>query len=204
MVLFRDAQDLRLIARQRESMPYLFQSGNYHPGMFTLETSRAGAGPMAALANLLLFGKDGLRTLLGHVTEMAEVLREQLEGRPDFTVVNEENVGPVTLFRVYPEGVDTFAVKEQERTDATFRDSLLAYNDYNRRVYQKVHAEALEGRGVVISMTECYRTTEHGDPVAALKSYVLSPFCDEEEMRSVIDCVLAARAEVDREDAAGE
>ena len=34
---------------------------------------------MAALANLLLLGKQGLRTLLGHVVEMAEVLREGLE-----------------------------------------------------------------------------------------------------------------------------
>jgi glutamate/tyrosine decarboxylase-like PLP-dependent enzyme len=63
--LLRDAADFQMIARAPESMPYLFQSGDYHPGHFTLETTRSGCGPMAALANLLLFGKNGLRSLLG-------------------------------------------------------------------------------------------------------------------------------------------
>ena len=82
LVIFRDRQDLRYILRPRESLPYLFQSGAHHPGLFTLETSRSATGPMAALANLLLLGKEGLRTLLGHVVEMAEVLREALVGAP--------------------------------------------------------------------------------------------------------------------------
>lgn len=199
LVLFRDRDELRYIYRPRDSLPYLFQSGMHHPGLFTLETSRSGAGPMAALANLLLLGKEGLRTLLGHVVEMAEVLREGLESHPDLTVLNGDNVGPVTLFRVYPPGTDTFTVKDRERSDPTFQDQLLKFNDYNRRVFERVHAEALAGRGVVISMTNCYRTSDHGTPIAALKSYVLSPFTDDDHMTSIIDRVLEARDEVQRE-----
>ncbi len=82
LVLAADRDDFERIARDRETMPYLYQSGEYHPGMYTLETTRSGLGPMAALANLLLFGKEGLRTLLGHAVEMAEVLREQIESPP--------------------------------------------------------------------------------------------------------------------------
>ena len=104
-------------------MPYLYTSGEHHPGMYTLETSRSGIGPMAALANLLLFGKEGYRTLLGHAVEMAEVLREMIESHPNLTVLNGDNVGPVTLFRAYPDGVDTFHVKdagtERPRTTAS-------------------------------------------------------------------------------------
>ena len=77
----------------------------------------AAPGPMAALANLLLFGKEGYRTLLGHAVEMAEVLREQIESHPHLTVLNGDNVGPVTLFRAYPDGIDTFNVKDRERSD---------------------------------------------------------------------------------------
>ncbi len=65
LVLFRRRDDLQSIARQRAAMPYLFQSGEHHPGMFTLETTRSGTGPMAALANLLLLGKEGLRVAVG-------------------------------------------------------------------------------------------------------------------------------------------
>ena len=40
-----------------------------------------------------------------------------------------------------------------------------------------VYAPAVP-RGVVISMTDCYRTSDYGEPIAALKSYFLSPFAD--------------------------
>ena len=91
--------------------------------MFTLETSRSGTGPMAALASLMLLGKQGLSVLLGHAVEMAEVLREQIESHPNLTVLNGENDGPVTLFRAYPDGVDTFTVKDREQHDAEYRDN---------------------------------------------------------------------------------
>ena len=45
------------------------------------DTMCSGAAPMAALANLLLFGKDGLRSLLGHLVTMAESLRNHLNGQ---------------------------------------------------------------------------------------------------------------------------
>jgi glutamate/tyrosine decarboxylase-like PLP-dependent enzyme len=148
---------------------------------------------MAALASLLLLGKEGMRVLLGHAVEMAEVLREQIESHPNLSVLNGENHGPVTLFRAYPDGIDTFEVKDRERHDAGYREQLLAHNDYNRRIYHLVHDEALRGQGVAISLTECYRQSDFGEPIAAMKSYVLSPFSDESQMHSIIHHVLKAR-----------
>ena len=148
---------------------------------------------MAALANLLLLGKEGYRVLLGHAVEMSEVLRERIESHPHLTVLNHQNVGPVTLFRAYPDNVNTFTVPEREQHDAGYRQRLLAHNDYNRRIFARVQTEALSGNGVVISLTSCYRQTDYGQPIVALKSYVLSPFCDESRMESVIAHVLQAR-----------
>ena len=177
-------------------MPYLYQFGDYRPGMFTLETSRAGAGPLAALANFRLFGEEGLRVILGHIVEMAQLLREYLEGQEGTTVLNRGNFGTVTLFRAYPDGVDTFSIKEEEFEDDAYRDSLLAHNDYNREIYDDVHTEAMAGRGVVISITDCYRRTAYGEPIVALKSYILSPFVDEEDVKTVVSKVLEARKKV--------
>jgi glutamate/tyrosine decarboxylase-like PLP-dependent enzyme len=196
LVLFRRREDLQIIARPRETMPYLYQTGEHHPGMFTLETTRSGTGPMAALASLLLLGKEGMRVLLGHAVEMAEVLREQIESHPNLSVLNGENHGPVTLFRAYPDGIDTFEVKDRERHDDGYREQLRAHNDYNRRIYHLVHDEALRGQGVAISLTECYRQSDSGEPIAAMKSYVLSPFSDESQMDSIIHHVLKARERV--------
>ena len=43
-VLVRDGRDLDRLARSDEEMPYLFQSGDHHPGKYTLETTRSGSG----------------------------------------------------------------------------------------------------------------------------------------------------------------
>lgn len=191
--VLRDAADLALLWRAPEDTPYVFQSGQRHPGKFTLETTRSGCGPMAALANLRLLGKQGLRTLLGHLVTVAEELREQLEGHSATTVLNGGNFGPVTLFRVYPEGIDTFVIAEQERTDPQFRESLLAHNDYNRSIFALVQKDAVQGEGVVISMTDCYRRTDYGEPIVALKSYITSPFSAEQQVGVVLQSLWKAR-----------
>ena len=196
LTLFKNQADLELVKRQPGQMPYLYQFGDYRPGMFTLETSRAGAGPLAALANFRLFGEEGLRVILGHIVEMAQLLREYLEGQEGTTVLNRGNFGTVTLFRAYPDGVDTFSIKEEEFEDEAHRDSLLTHNDYNREIYDDVHTEAMAGRGVVISITDCYRRTAYGEPIVALKSYILSPFVDEEDVKTVVSKVLEARKKV--------
>ena len=194
LFLCRDAHDLRLISRSQATTPYLFQSGTYHPGKYTLETTRSGGGPLSALANLRLFGKEGLRSLLGHLVTMAEELREQLEGDAATHVLNSGNFGPVTLFRVYPDGVDTFVVPQRERTDPNYRATLIKHNDYNRRIFELIHAEALQGHGVVLSLTDCYRETDYGEPIVALKSYIMSPYSEEKYIRDVLESIRAARA----------
>jgi glutamate/tyrosine decarboxylase-like PLP-dependent enzyme len=196
VLLVRDRNNLRHLTRGREEMPYLFQSGERHPGIFTLETSRSGAGVLSALASLRFLGKDGFRALLGHLVEMAELLREQLEGHAATTVLNGDNFGTVTLFRAYPDGVDTWTITERERTDASLREDLRAHNQYNRDIYRYLYDEAMRGKGVLLSMTNCYRHTDYGEPIVALKSYILTPFADEEHVRLIVDSILEARERV--------
>ena len=193
LVLVRDRADLQYLVRGRNEMPYLFQSGERHPGMFTLETSRSGSGVLAAYANLHLFGRIGLRVLLGHLVEMAESLREHLEGHDSTTVLNDDGIGTVTVFRVYPDGVDTWTIKDRERTDPEAREELLRHNDYNRRLFRYLYDRAMRGEGVHISMTDCYRETDYGEPMVGLKSFILSPFIDEQNVQSLVNDILTAR-----------
>jgi glutamate/tyrosine decarboxylase-like PLP-dependent enzyme len=202
LFLVKERDDFKLLARTPETMPYLYHSGEYTPGFFTLETSRSGGGVLAALANLRLFGKRGWQAVLGHIVEMAQILREHLDGHESTTVLNRQNFGPVTLFRVYPDGVDTFTVQEREFKDPAYREALHRHNEYNRRIGKYLHKEALAGRGVMISSTECYRHTDYGEPIVALKSYILSPFVDEENVQVLIDKILEARGQVELPDPA--
>jgi glutamate/tyrosine decarboxylase-like PLP-dependent enzyme len=196
LFLAKDKADLQLLRRAEEEMPYLYQFGHYMPGTFTLETSRSGCGPMAALASLSLLGKEGFRALIGHLVEMAEALRENIDGHGPTTVLNGGNFGTVTLFRAYPDGVDTRTIVEKERTDPSYREKLLEHNEYNRRIYRYVRDEAMAGRGVMISMTENYRATDYGEPMVALKSFITSPFADEHGVELVVAKVLEAREKV--------
>ncbi len=196
LILVRAQDDFHLLNRSPEQMPYLYHFGDYRPGMFTLETSRGGNGVLSALANLRLFGKEGLRVTLGHMVEMAQLLREHLEGHAATTVLNRDNFGTVTVFRVYPPGVDTFSVKHRELEDVGWRDSLLRHNEYNRRVYDYIHREAMAGRGVALSLTDCYRRTSYGEPVVGLKSFILSPFVDAEHVEDLVRQVLAAQVQI--------
>src|SRR5204863_9650448 len=142
--------------RRAADMPCLYRCGAHKPGMFTLEPSRSGAGVLAALASLRLFGKEGLQATIGHIVEMTQLLREHLDGHEATTVLNRDNFGTVTLFRVYPPGVDTFEITKKEFHDPEQADSLRRHNAYNRRVADYVHAEAMAGRGVLLSFTDCY------------------------------------------------
>ncbi len=193
LVLVKNQTDFDLLRRSPEQMPYLYQFGQYRPGMWTLETSRAGTGPLAALANLRLFGIEGLRAMLGHIVQMTQLLREHLNGQEGTTVLNRGNFGTATLFRTYPVGVDTFEITQQEFEDIKYRDSLIKHNTYNKQIFQYVNSEAMEGHGVFISTTDCYRHTAYGEPIVALKSYILSPFVDEEDVKTVVEKVLEAR-----------
>lgn len=196
LFLVKEKGDLEAISRHPEEMPYLYQSGEYRPGMFTLETSRPGTGSLAAWANLRLLGKDGLQVVIGHLVEMAQLLREHLDGHAATTTLNRDNFGTVTVFRVYPPGVDTFSIQEKEFGDPAFKDSLIRHNDYNRRIHEYLHTEALSGRGVMLSLTDCYRLTDFGEPIVGLKSFILSPFVDEEHVQVVVQKVLEARERI--------
>lgn len=203
LFLVKNRGDLSLLSRHPEEMPYLYQFGSYHPGIYTLECSRPGSGALAAFANIRLLGKQGYRVLIGHAVEMAEMLRERLEAHPFIQVVNDRNFGPVTLFRVYPPGVDAKATFRREWKDPAYREQLEAHNFYNRRVFQLIHDRAMRGEGVLLSWTDAYRHADYGSetgpPIAALKSYILSPWTDLTAVDMVARQVVEVRNQMESE-----
>ncbi|MBI4331290.1 MAG: aspartate aminotransferase family protein [Chloroflexi bacterium] len=199
LFLTRDRKDLSLLSRTTEQMPYLYQFGDYHPGVYTLETSRSAAGALGALANIRLFGKQGYRTLIGHVVEMAEMLRERLEQHRSIKVLNDTNHGPVTLFRIYPEDLDAGQAFERELNDPAYSDRLKFHNAYDRCMFDLVQHRSMRGEGVLLSWTDAYRRAayngESGPPISALKSFIMSPWTDLAAIDRVEEQVLQTQAE---------
>jgi glutamate/tyrosine decarboxylase-like PLP-dependent enzyme len=194
--LVKNREDLKLLSREPEQMPYLYQFGHYHPGIYTLECTRAGGSALAALANIQLLGKQGYRALIGHIVEMAEMLREQLEQYLFIGVLNHYNYGPVTLFRVYPPDIDAETAFHRELTDPTYGLQLEENNHYNRRIFDFVHNRAMRGEGVLLSWTDSYQHAHYpgGMAIAALKSFIMSPWTDLQAINTVVQQVLEARS----------
>ncbi|MFB3765883.1 MAG: aspartate aminotransferase family protein [Methanotrichaceae archaeon] len=193
--LVKDRADLTLLSREPDKMPYLYQFGQYHPGIYTLESSRSGAGALAALANMHLMGKQGYRALIGHNVEMAELLREKLEKHNFIRVINEGNVGPVTLFRVYPDKMDAKEVFLREMNDPRYREYLLEHNEFNREIFNVVHSKSMTGEGVLLSWTDAFLHADYpyGPPIASLKSFIMSPWTNEEAVDMVVREVVEAK-----------
>jgi glutamate/tyrosine decarboxylase-like PLP-dependent enzyme len=205
--LAKNREDLALLSRHPDQMPYLYQFGYYHPGIYTLECSRSGAGALAAYANMRLLGKEGYRILIGHMVEMAEMLRERLEQHASLLVLNDGNFGPVTLFRVYPPGVEAASAFQREISDPAYGEALKAHNTYNRRIFTLIHERAMRGEGVLLSWTDAYRHASYdgqtGPPIPALKSFILSPWTDLAAVDLVARQVLEAREQVASEGGSG-
>ena len=198
LFLLKDKNDLELIHRAKESMPYLFQYGNYHPGMFTMETSRSGGSVLSALANLKFLGKEGYRVILGHIVSMAEHLRAKIDDHKSICLVNNYNYGPVTLFRVYPNGMDANIEYHKEISGVEMQEQLEKYNHYNRKVFEELNKQMEAGQGAALSLTEKYRETSYGKPIIAIKSFVMSPLIDIETMDLILELVEKAREAVDK------
>jgi L-2,4-diaminobutyrate decarboxylase len=193
--LVRDRSDLALLSREPEKMPYLYQFGQYHPGIYTLESSRSGAGALAALANMHLLGKQGYRALIGHLVEMAELLRQRLETHGFIRVINEGNRGPVTLFRVYPNGMDAKNIFSREMNDPNYGEYLMEHNKFNRDIFNEIHEKSMRGDGVLLSWTDAFLHADYpyGPPIASLKSFIMSPWTDETAVNTVVKEVVEAK-----------
>ncbi len=192
LVLLAAGRDLQLLARARESMPYLYQSGMHHPGVFTLETSRSAAGPLAALASLLVLGRQGFRTLLAHSVAMTQALGDELRRLPAVEVLNPRNPGPVTLFRVFP--TDDFANTDRGSNGVETAERRRATNLLNRRLGERLRDDAHAGRGALLSWTADHHRAIKGQPLVALKAFALSPLCTAASMREVAARIEAARS----------
>ena len=50
-----------------------------------------------------------------------------------------------------------------------------------------------------LSLPDCFRVTDYGEPVVALKSYIMSPFSREDHTDAVLQSLKKARRNIDRE-----
>lgn len=196
LFLVKDAQKFSLIRRDKALMPYLFQFGEYDPGIYTLECSRSGGPVLSALANLELLGKDGYRGILSHSLEMAHAIKRRAAGIPWIAVVNDKNDGAIAVLRIYPDGVDAQASYAKEVRDGASKDQLTSVNTLNKKIYTETRRMAESGESPVFVETSRYRKTAYGEPIVGIKCFTLSIFTDPDAIDNVFKALETARQQV--------
>lgn len=206
--VYKDSAEFESIMR-RGSYAYLQEVTPYNPMYYTLEVSRSGAGSLAGWATLKYFGLEGLQAVLGGILEVRYYFENLLTQHPEAVCVDPDNTGLITLFRVYPKGVDANSQYQREVSDSSYRAQLIKHNEFTAAIGEKLFSWYLEGKQINgkcsphMSYSTGFRTAsynEHGNDaeafVYALKVYPMNVFVGPEHMQHILDCVIAARDEV--------
>lgn len=196
----------------RPGSDYLQERTTYNPGNYTLEVSRSGAYAMAGWATLKYFGHEGFQAVLGGILEVQQELRERINLEADMVCVNPDDNGFVTLFRIYPKGVNASVQYAKELSWPDCEDQLMKHNRLQEKVADTLWNWYKEGKVIdgcqltYTSLSTGFRPTEYNrdesDPNAmiyALKSFPMNVFIDADSMDTLVKVVKAARDEVIKE-----
>ncbi len=187
LFLIKDGKSLQLLDIEDFDTPYVGNRGygSYHTG-YTLECSRMGSS-IAILAALQAFGKEGYQQILANYVRVNLAFRAQLAAKiPSLQVVNEMNIGPVTAFRLYPDGLNWQA----EQAGHYSQDQIERINAINASLFEIIG----EGRDeVFFGDTTRVCTVGTNDttqtqlvPVAAAKFFSISPYTETEHIPNMI------------------
>jgi len=185
LFLIKGGNSLQLLDVEDFDTPYVGNRGygSYHTG-YTLECSRMGSS-IAIYAALQAFGKEGYQQILANYVRVNLAFRAQLaEHTPMLQVVNETNIGPVTAFRLYPEGYNWHT----EQAGSYRQDQIEYINAINASLFEIIGEDRDE---VFFGDTTRVCTVSTSDtnqqmPVAAAKFFAISPYTETEHIRDMI------------------
>ncbi|MEO3944059.1 pyridoxal-dependent decarboxylase [Gorillibacterium sp. CAU 1737] len=177
LFLIQDAADLNLVDLKEEETPYVGHRGygQYHTG-YTLECSRM-ASSISIYSALLAFGMEGYQRLLAQFVEVNLAFRAAIRDElPQAEIVNPDNPGIVTLFRIYPEGAHDF--RDECSGQCTLAD-IERTNRFNERLFE-VLGEQRDRIFFGDTKKHLVVPTKDGSSTAlyATKIFVISPYTE--------------------------
>ena len=206
--LYKDAAEFESLHR-RGSDAYLQVRTPYNPMYYTLEVSRTTSGALAGWATLKYFGLEGMQAILGGILETKYYLYDLIDEQSDMVCVNPDDTGLITLYRVYPKGINAKAQFQKELTDPAGRADLVRNNILTEAVGNKLFEWFRAGKKIDgkytpwMSFSTGFRVAEYNrdekdseEVVFALKSFPMNVFVTPEIMKWTVHCVRAARDEV--------
>lgn len=185
LFLVKQAADLKLLDLEPDETPYVGHRGygQYHTS-YTLECSRMGSS-ISIYSALLAFGAEGYQRLLGQFVEVNEAFRRTLAKEiPEAVIVNPDNPGIITLFRIYEGGRNDFA---KELGGQLSREAIERTNRLNEMLFEILGRDRA---GMFFGDTKkhLYVPASDGGRLAlyASKLFVISPFTQPSDVENII------------------
>lgn len=168
--------------------------GEYSPFEYTLELTRSSLGPVSAYIALELFGIEGFQKIIYTLFSNCEYIRDLLNQSQQFDVINKETEGIATLFVALPN-------EQNNYNDYILysEDKINNFIEYNYQFY--LFCLNLLEKGKVnfkITFSKSFKPFESNYKTGALKIYPMSPIVDKNEIKAIINEIINAKNEFDK------
>lgn len=183
IVMINNINDLNLISKKEDSAINMHQLAPEFslnsPADYTLETSRSGGPPLAALAALYTLGKRGFQRNLANLIEQSIYTRNLISSFDDMSVCyKKESIGYVTMARAYPPEFKKDKRKAIELCDDSEGciDFIEQTNKYMKEFFTWDNKNRMsKGLGVEYSFSSGYIKLDNGAKISGIKLYPVSP-----------------------------
>lgn len=182
IIMMNDKRNFLLLSKSGNSLTNTHQLATEFsfesPSDYTLETSRPGGAPLAALTSLHTLGQYGYQSHLANLITLTGLLHKLIGTKNDIAVCNSQSLGYVTMVRMYPPELANDRRKPTEFSKPLEGSSGFTKltNTYMKAFFSWDNKTRMDHlRGTVYSYTSHYIYTPLGISVPAIKIYPVSP-----------------------------
>lgn len=156
------------------------------PFLYSMENSRSADGPNSAYIALNVLGVEGFQILIGHLTEVAVHLQDEMGKTAGFEVINKTGLGTAVMFVPRIPHHITFANKETETTV--------------RNLYTMTFLKKLSDLGNPFYIDKIPSDSTGGNPFpyTALKAYIMSPYSTIESNIEFVSFMISLKEDIDK------
>ena len=146
------------------------------PGTLTFDCDVTQDRTIAGAYHRLAFGIEGYQVCLGWAVQVSNYLRRRLAAMPCVGILNPDEGGLSTVFRVYPPGADGKAELKRELTDPGYRAKLEENNRFSQALF-KARDKELTVWDAKLDYTSAgtWARYDHETPIPGWKAYILNP-----------------------------
>jgi len=206
LVIFNNLEDINLLSKKKGTtirMAQLVEEFySLSPVDFTLETSRPGGAPLAALSSLYSLGIEGFQRRLINLVSNNFRLKEKLKRQKDFFVCNYDSLGFVTMLRLYPSELsnDSRKTLELKRQDTKMKDFVVYTNKYLKRFFEwDFKTRILKNKGIEYSYSGAYIKLKNNEELSAIKIYPVSPYFSGKIANKIVSTLINQKRRFDKE-----